>query len=49
MKDIEFDVQRGLTRAMREAAAKNSDIDPMQAWLGNPPVSPKPGPPAGSR
>jgi nitronate monooxygenase len=29
-----YPVQRGLTRAMREAAAKNSDIDRMQAWAG---------------
>lgn len=29
-----YPVQRGLTRAMREAAAKSGDIDRMQAWAG---------------
>jgi nitronate monooxygenase len=29
-----YPVQRGLTRAMREAAAANGDLDRMQAWAG---------------
>jgi nitronate monooxygenase len=29
-----YPVQRGLTQAMREAAAKGDDIDRMQAWAG---------------
>ncbi|HLJ70873.1 MAG TPA: nitronate monooxygenase [Roseiarcus sp.] len=29
-----YPVQRGLTRSMREAAAKSGDIDRMQAWAG---------------
>jgi nitronate monooxygenase len=29
-----YPVQRGLTQAMRDAAAKNNDIDRMQAWSG---------------
>lgn len=29
-----YPVQRGLTQAMREAAAKADDIDRMQAWVG---------------
>jgi nitronate monooxygenase len=29
-----YPVQRGLTRAMREAAAKDNDITRMQAWAG---------------
>ncbi len=29
-----YPVQRGLTRAMREAAVKSNDIDRMQAWAG---------------
>jgi nitronate monooxygenase len=29
-----YPVQRGLTRAMREAAAKSGDVDRMQAWAG---------------
>ena len=29
-----YPVQRGLTQAMREAAAKAGDIERMQAWAG---------------
>jgi nitronate monooxygenase len=29
-----YPIQRGLTKAMREAAVKNNDIDRMQAWAG---------------
>ncbi len=29
-----YPIQRGLTRAMRERAARNNDIDRMQAWAG---------------
>jgi len=29
-----YPVQRGLTRAMREAAVRNGDLDRMQAWAG---------------
>jgi len=29
-----YPVQRGLTQAMRDAAAKAGDIDRMQAWSG---------------
>jgi len=31
---LAFDLQRGLTQAMRDAAAKANDIDRMQAWAG---------------
>ena len=29
-----YPVQRGLTQAMRDQAARDNDIDPMQAWAG---------------
>src|SRR4029077_14213562 len=37
-----YPVQRGLTQAMRDAAARENDIERIQAWAGQSPSLPKP-------